>query len=153
MWSFEDGLKYAVEAFKVLGGLASIYAVIKLRKIEKKYLFKATIPELIESLGGSLESLNISMLKPSKHRADIARVIGILIVDGRNIRRKTRGDSLKAANELLDALSPMKPGRFFWQAKIQVFPDETALLRVYEKGMGLIRALENDLNDQSWSAK
>lgn len=48
--AYADGLHSIAEIIKILGAFASFYALIKLRNIERKYLFKATIPGLICNL-------------------------------------------------------------------------------------------------------
>ncbi|RSZ57817.1 hypothetical protein HF313_24565 [Massilia atriviolacea] len=153
MLDWADGLHYAVEAVKILGGFASFYAVVKLRQIERRYLFKATIPQMVDNIQKTLDELNACMGKSGNDRLQVALVLNVLIVDVKNIRRKAHGDSLRAAKALLKAMSATRPRRFFWQADAPLAPKRQALLDIYGLGMGLIRSLENDLKDQRWSSK
>lgn len=153
MLDWADGLHYAAEAVKILGGIASFYAVIKLRQIERRYLFKATIPQMVDNIQKTLDELNACMGKSVNYRLQVALVLNVLIVDVKNVRRKAHGDSLRAAKHLLRAISATRPRRYFWQAKLPLAPKRSALLDIYGLGMGLIRSLENDLKDQRWSSK
>ena len=55
MFQVPSWLTFGSEVVKVVGGFASFYAVYKLRKIEQRYLFKATMPELVKSIRRSLD--------------------------------------------------------------------------------------------------
>jgi hypothetical protein len=153
MPDFSVVLSTTAEAVKIIGGLASFYAVVKLRQIERRYLFKATVPELIKKIEDALSVLSIALVKPSDHRADLTEAMNYLLVDVKNIRRKARGDSLKACNELLAVIRSARPARHFWQSEGPMLLNKTTLLDVYGKGRGLVRSLENDMQDQGWGAK
>lgn len=146
--------EYIAEAVKISGGLASFYAVVKLRQIEKRYLFKATVPQLVQKIDKTLSSLNILLAKPASHRAEVAEALNHLRVDVVNVKRKVRGDSHRACKELLDAINMTRGRRRFWGgiATPSTF-DKNILLDIYGKGRGLIRSLEHDVQDQGWSAK
>ncbi len=154
MLALKEGLHYATEAVKIIGGLASFYAVYKLREIEKKYLFKATVPELITKLDQALSDLNDALTNPSSHRTQITEALNYLMVDVKNVKRKARGDSLHACNEFLGMIQATSPKRYFWQAEAPVMAiGKTVLVEIYGKGRGLIRSLENDMDDYGWSGK
>lgn len=152
MPSAEQVLHYAAEAVKIVGGLASFYAVVKLRKIEKRYLFKATIGELVSKLDDALSKLNASLSKPGNHPTEVMEALNYLFVDVTNLKRKCRGDSLRACKEVLAILATTRPRRTLWRAPVTPAKLEKALLLdLYGKGRGLIRSLENDMRDQGWS--
>lgn len=152
MLEVEQVLHYAAEAVKIVGGLASFYAVVKLRKIEKRYLFKATVGELVLKLDDALSKLNATLSKPGNHQAEMMEALNYLFVDVTNIKRKCGGDSLIACKEVLVILGTTRPRRRFWRAStIPVKLEKSVLLDLYGKGRGLIRSLENDMQDQGWS--
>lgn len=153
MPDLKEWLQYAGEVLKIIGAFASFYAVFKLRQIEKKYLFKATIPEVVANIQITLDTLNKFMLKPADRRVEISEALYVLATDVRNIKRKSRGDSLIAASQLLQSIELTRPGRYFWEAEMPMAPRLDALIEIYGKGMGLIRSLEHDLNDRGWSEK
>jgi hypothetical protein len=153
MPDFAEALHYLAETVKIIGGCASFYAVVKLRQIEKRYLFKGTVPELIKKVEHALSVLNIALTKPADHRTEIAEALNHLLVDVKNIKRKARGDSTKACNELLIAIVATRPRRFFWRSPRPTLLTRQVLLEIYGKGHGLIHSLENDLQDQGWSSK
>lgn len=93
------------------------------------------------------------MLKPADRRVEISEALYVLATDVRNIKRKSRGDSLIAASQLLQSIELTRPGRYFWEAEMPMAPRLDALIEIYGKGMGLIRSLEHDLNDRGWSEK
>lgn len=113
MLALEEGLHYASEVVKIVGGLASFYAVYKLREIEKKYLFKATMPELITKLDSALSALSDALVNPASHRTEIAEALNYLMVDAKNIKRKARGDSLRACHEFINMVQTTRSKRFF----------------------------------------
>jgi hypothetical protein len=146
--------EHIAEAVKILGGLASFYAVVKLRQIEKRYLFKATVPELIKKIDKTLSNLNLSLAKPASHRSEVAEALNYLRVDVKNVKKKVQGDSYQACKDLLGAIDMTQPRRHFWQTAAPMLPfDKNVLLNVYGKGRGLIRSLEHDVQDQGWSPK
>lgn len=153
MPDFPAWLQHAAEVVKIAGGLASFYAVYKLRQIEKKYLFKATLPEMIVHIRRALDDLSSCIPNPSQHRPRIIGVLNHLIVDVQNIKRKSRGDSLRTCNELLAMLAATRPPRYFWQPERPMLARQSSLIDIYGKGMGLVRSLENDVNDMGWSGK
>lgn len=153
MLAYPEWLGHLAEVVKIVGGLASFYAVWKLREIEKKYLFKATIPELAESIQQALDDLNLCLPEPSQHKVQISELLNCLIVDVRNIKRKARGDTFKACLEMLDLIAATRPPRYFWQAQSPMAFRRGPLLEIYGKGHGLIRALKNDMKDYGWSGK
>lgn len=146
-------LSYIAEIVKIIGGLASFYAVIKLRQIERRYLFRATVPTLVLKIENALSVLNIALTKPADHRAEVAEALNYLLVDVKNIKRKAGGDSLKACNDLLAVINSTRPARYFWQSEGPMLLSKPILLDIYGKGRGLIRSLQNDIQDQGWSAK
>lgn len=153
MLDLKEGLLMASEGVKIVGGFASFYAVLKLRQIEKKYLFKATVPELILKLESALSLLNLALANPPDHRAQITEALNYLIVDVKNIKRKSRGDTVRTCNDLLNMIQSTRPRRWYWQAEAPMVVGKTRLLDIYGKGQGLIRSLQNDLEDHGWSGK
>jgi hypothetical protein len=153
MLDLKAGLQYSAEVVKVVGGFASFYAVIKLRQIERRYLFKATVPELIAKVEKALSVLSLSLSTPTPDRTGVAEALNYLIVDAKNIKRKSRGDTLRACNDLLKMIRATRPRRYFWQTEAPMVIGKTILLDIYGKGRGLIRSLENDVQDQGWSSK
>jgi hypothetical protein len=153
MLDMEEVFKYAVEAVKIVGGLASFYAVVKLRQIEKRYLFKATVPALIANIENALSLLSRSLLKPASQRPKIIEALHCLMVDVRNVRRKSRRDTAGACDDLLRAIRVTLPRRRFWQREVTLVIRKADLLGIYGKGRGLVRSLENDLRDQRWSGR
>jgi hypothetical protein len=145
---------HLAEAVKISGGLASFYAIVKLRQIEKRYLFKATAPELVNKIEETLSSLNLLLSKPSMHRAEIAENLNYLLVDVGNMKKKVRGDSYRACKDVLELVKVTQPRRYFWQSAAPVWSfDKNVLLDIYGKGRGLIRSLQHDVTDHGWSAK
>jgi hypothetical protein len=153
MPELKEALQIAGEVLKIIGALASFYAVVKLRQIEKKYLFRATVPDLIARIDRTLETLSAALPDPSGHRPEIAEALNHLIVDVRNLKRKCRGDSSSACSDLLKVIQSTMPRRFFWQAERPVAIGRSVLIEIYGKGSGLIHSLENDIEDHRWSGK
>lgn len=150
MLDWADGLHYAAEAVKILGGVASFYAVVKLRQIERRYLFKATIPQIVDNIKHVLDELSLCLNRPSEQRLKVEHVLNILAVDVRNVRNKARGDSLRASKRILRAIDATRPRRYFWQPRQPMVLTRRALLDIYGLSMGLIRSLEHDVEDQGW---
>lgn len=146
-------LQMAAEAVKVVGGVASFYALLKLRKIEKRYLFKATIPDLRNNIEQSLSHLNLLLLNVESNRGQINEVLNYLIVDAKNVRKKAAGDSRDAAGQLLRAIRVTGLHMSWWQMKPAQVLEPATLLDIYGKGRGLTRSLEYDLTDQGWGGK
>jgi hypothetical protein len=153
MLDLKEGLGYAAEAVKIAGGIASFYAVVKLRQIEKKYLFNATVPALIVKIDDALSMLNLALSKPSDYQTQTNEALNLLLVDVKNVRRKARGDSLVACAELLSTIRATRSKRSPWQTAAPIVVEKGALLDIYGKGRGLIRSLENDMRDHGWSGK
>ena len=142
------------EAVKIIGGFASLYAIVKLRQIERRYLFKATLPGLIGNIAESLSGLNRIMLDQSNdNTAQLHRLLNRLIVDVKNVKRKARGDSVAAADQLLDAIRATGLVRKFWMRELPITLERALLLDIYGKGAGLLHSLGNDVNDLGWSGK
>lgn len=141
------------EVVKLLGGLASLYALFKLRQIERRYLFRATVPRLIGNIETSLSRLNLLLVPSRADHAQLHVLLNHLLVDVKNVRRKARGDSLDMANQLLAAIRATGLARRFWQRTTALELTTEALLDIYGKGQGLIHSLENDVRDTGWSAK
>jgi len=150
MPEISNWLAYGSEIVKVVGSFASFYAVYKLRKIEQRYLFKATMPELVKNVQRSLDDLNRYMGQPARHNAEIVKTVRLLAVDAINIRRKARGDTLAAADELLRLI---RPRRYFWQPRRLADLNKGRLIEIYSVGGGLLRTIEHEIADQTWSAK
>ncbi|RFP20457.1 hypothetical protein D0T25_14510 [Duganella sp. BJB488] len=138
-------LGYISEGIKILGGLASFYALIKLRQIEKRYLFKATIPDVVKNLRESLRQLNAAMAKPSEKRDAVVISLNHLQVDVKNVVRKAFGDSAIIARQLLNLVESAQLASSSVTSNV--------LIDIYGKGMGLVRSLEHDQVDQGWSRK
>jgi hypothetical protein len=118
---------------------------VKLRKIEKRYLFKATIPDVLVNLNESLQQLNAAIANPVGSKAAIVAVLNFLLVDVKNVKGKATGDSLEVAKQLLDLIQTTQLS--------SANPANSALLDIYGKGMGLVRSLENDQADQDWGRR
>jgi hypothetical protein len=153
MPELRDALQIAGEVLKIIGALASFYAVFKLRQIEKKYLFKATVPDLIVKIDKALGMLSAALPDPSRHRTEIAEALNYLMVDVKNLRRKCRGDSLSACTDLLRVIQATRPRRYFWQSERPMTLGKPVLVDIYGKGLGLIHSLGNDIQDDGWSGK
>lgn len=153
MPELKESLQIAGEILKVIGALASFYAVFKLRQIEKKYLFKATVPDLMARIGKTLDTLIEVLDDPTGYRPEIAEALNHLMVDVKNLRRKCHGGTLKACSELLRTLQATRPRRYFWQPEEPMAVGESTLIEIYGRGAGLIHSLENDLEDHRWSGK
>ncbi len=138
-------LGYLSEAIKIIGGLASFYALIKLRQIEKRYLFRATIPDVIKNLHESLTLLNAAMAKPAENWDAVVVALNHLQVDVTNVVKKASGDSAHVAKQLLNMIEAVQ------LASNRVAA--AALVDIYGKGRGLVRSLEHDQLDQVWSRK
>lgn len=149
MGEWRDILDFLAEAVKILGGFASFYALIKLRQIERRYLFRATVPELIESIDRTLTVLNRALDKPAEDRAELVEALSRLYVDVRNVRRKAKGDTLAACRDLLAMIETTQSGLAGMPQRLS----KLVLLDIYGKGCGLLQSLEHDLKDGRWSAK
>ncbi|MEO7493481.1 MAG: hypothetical protein ABIV04_00930 [Massilia sp.] len=105
------------------------------------------------NIDNALSLLNLSLLEPAAHRAQIVEALNVLMVDIRNVRRKARGERARACDELLVTIQATRPRRYFWQREAPMVIRKTDLLDIYGKGRGLVRSLENDMQDQQWGGK
>lgn len=110
-------LQLAAEVIKVVGGIASFYAVFKLRQIERRYLFKATIPQIKVRIEDALSALNSAREQPSAFQVEISEALNCLMVDVKNVRRKASGDTLNSCKDVLAAISALRPGRHWWNTR------------------------------------
>ena len=136
---------YLSEAIKIIGGLASFYAVFKLRQIERRYLFKATIPSLILDLQQSLESLDALLSEREFDQAATFPILSNLLADVRSVKRKASGDSLALAKQLIGLIEMVQ--------RIGVNMRGVQFDEIYGIGIGLVRSLRHDQVDQVWSRK
>lgn len=136
---------YLSEAIKIIGGLASFYAVIKLRQIERRYLFRATLPNLILDLQESLERLENLLSERDIQLSAISPVLNNFLADVRNVKRKASGDSLAIAKHLISLIETAQ--------RTTLNPRGMQLDEIYGKGIGLVRSLQHDQVDQDWSRK
>lgn len=149
----QDGLHTLAEIIKILGAVASFYALIKLRRIERAYLFKATMPALIAKMDVSLQALNGSLNDPDLHRIQIKTDLNHLLADVKTVKRRVKGDSSNAVKEFLDFLRPFGFEPHFWQGRARVDLSKNDLSEIYVRGRRLIRVLENELDDSAWSSR
>lgn len=138
-------LDYLAEAIKIIGGLASLYAVIKLRQIERRYLFRATMPKVILDLQQSLESLDELLSEPEFDQSATFPILSNLLADVRSVKRKASGDSLAIAKHLIGLIETLQ--------RTTVNPRGVQLDEIYGRGIGLVRSLHHDQVDQDWSRK
>ncbi|MBP1203914.1 hypothetical protein JOD97_001928 [Duganella sp. 1411] len=136
---------YLSEAIKIIGGLASLYAVIKLRQIERRYLFRATMPNLILELQQSLESLDELLSEREFDQSAAFPILSNLLADVRSVKRKASGDSLAIAKHLIGLIEMAQ--------STTVSPRGVQLDEIYGRGIGLVRSLRHDQVDQDWSRK
>lgn len=136
---------YLSEAIKIIGGLASLYAVIKLRQIERRYLFRATMSNLILDLQESLGSLSDLLSAREFDQPAIFPILGKLLSDVRNVKRKASGDSLATAKQLIGLIDMVH--------RTTLSPRRVQLDEIYGRGVGLVRSLQHDQVDQDWSRK
>ncbi|SFG92590.1 hypothetical protein SAMN05518865_12346 [Duganella sp. CF458] len=153
-----EKLKLVAEVFKIVGAGASFFAVWKLKAIEKRYLFRATIPGLMEKIDGSLVVLNAWLGEPEAYQTQLTEALNHLWADTKSARRRTRGDANEAAESLIAAMRRGGIEPRFWQVWIVHFagapsPSREAILDIFGKASGLVRTLENELDDATWSNK
>lgn len=144
---------YVTEAIKIIGGLASFYALVKLRRIERRYLFKATMPNAVQRLDAALMKLSICLSSVDENRFVIFEILTVLLVDVAGVKRKSRGDTRRLASYLHKLIAAAAPRRYFWQARSPAIPDLELLFEIHGLGSGLLHSVENDLEDLGWSAK
>ncbi|MYN25594.1 hypothetical protein [Duganella levis] len=151
--AYADGLHSLAEIIKIFGAFASFYALLKLRQIERKYLFKATMPGLIEKIDSSLQALNEGLNDPIRHRIQIGTALNHLVADLKTVKRRMKGESRSEVAKFLGFMRPLGFDPHFWQSKRvrQLSKDE--LSELYNRGRGLLRSLENELGDSAWSNK
>lgn len=148
-----DTLGPLAELVKIVGALASFFALWKLRTIEKRYLFRATIPGLIDNIDVSLQCLAQGLNDPDTSKVLINQALYRLLADANSVVRRAGPLSTPAANELLRNMRLAGISRRFWQRPVGVVLDDDMLFGIYGSGAGLLRSLENELKDSSWSAK
>lgn len=147
-----ETLHSIAEVVKILGAVASFYALFKLRQIERRYLFKATIPGLIENIDRSLRSLNGYADDQRLDGAEITAALNNLLADVKVVRQRSVGDSRRAAREFLNSMRPMGFEPRFWQRQaMRQLTQE--LFEIYGLGIRLIRFLENELREKNWSSR
>lgn len=148
-----DALHSVAEIVKILGAVASFYALLKLRRIERRYLFKATIPGLIDNIDNSLQALNDYANDPSLDGADITAALNNMLADIKAVRRRSVGDSRSAAKGFLSFMRPMGFEPRFWQRQAMRQLTRGELFEIYGRGVRLIRFLENELSEKDWSSR
>lgn len=148
-----DALHSVAEIVKILGALASFYALLKLRQIERKYLFKATIPGLIENIDNSLRSLNDYANAPVLEGAEITAALNNMLADIKAVRRRSVGDSRNAARGFLNFMRPMGFEPRFWHRQVMRQLTREELFEIYGRGVRLIRFLRNELSEKDWSSR
>lgn len=146
-------LSPAAEAVKIFGALASFFALWKLRQIEQRYLFKATIPSLIANLDASLTQLGIGLNNLQAAAAAVNEALYRLLADAKSVRQRGGNDVKAAADVLIAHLRATGLHTRFWHRHAALKLNKDVLLGVYGSGNGLIRSLENELNDRTWSSK
>jgi hypothetical protein len=124
-----------------------------LRTIEKRYLFRATIPDLIANIDTSLQQLAQALNDPTMSRVFVNEALYRLLADANSVLRRAGPLSTPAANELLRNMRIAGFSRRFWQRQAVIVLDADMLFGIYGSGAGLVRSLENELKDSSWSAK
>ncbi|HEX8405216.1 MAG TPA: hypothetical protein VF670_11405 [Duganella sp.] len=148
-----DALHSIAELVKILGALASFYALLKLRQIERRYLFKATIPGLIENIDSSLQALNDYANDPRLDGAEISAALNNMLADVKAVRQRSVGDSRSAAKSFLNFMRPMGFEPRFWQRQAMRQLTRGELFEIYGRGVRLIRFLENELSENNWSSR
>jgi hypothetical protein len=141
------------ELIKIIGAFASFYALLKLRKIEQKYLFKATIPGLIANIERSLGLLNEGLLNPKGSRTQTQQALSHLLADVKTVQRRVRGDSAIAAKRIVTLMRRVGFEPYFWQRQLVKELTQAELLEIYGQASGLVRLLTNDLDGSAWSTK
>ncbi|GAA0429494.1 hypothetical protein ACFOY5_16890 [Massilia aurea] len=141
------------EFVKVVGSFASFYAVYRLSRIEKRYVFKATVPLISKDIEKSLTLLNKGMADSESFNPTISEAVHKLHADAMSLRRKVNGDSKASVEELLISIRTTGLGRRFWHRANKNPYAKSDLLNIYGKGQGLLRSLKNDLGDMKWSNK
>ncbi|MTV41485.1 hypothetical protein [Duganella radicis] len=151
--TYANGLHSFAELIKIIGAFASFYALLKLRKIEHRYLFKATIPGLIENIGKSLSLINEGLLEPENNHTQTQQALNHLLADVKTVQRRVKGDSAIAAKRLVTLMRRIGFEPYFWQRQIVRELTGAELLEIYVQASGLVRLLANDLDGSAWSSK
>jgi hypothetical protein len=151
--AYADDLHSIPEVIKILGAFASFYALIKLRNIERKYLFKATIPSLIANIDISLASISDSLKDLELYGAELRKALDQLLADVKTVRRRAKGDSVIAAQGILTMMRRSGFEPYAWQRQVVPALSRDQLLEIYGQGNRLVRLLENELDDSAWSSK
>ena len=151
--SYASDLHSIAEIIKILGAFASFYALLKLRKIERKYLFKATIPGLIENIDNSLKLINDGLNDPDAYRLQTRKALNHLLADVKTVRRRVKGDSAVAAKGFLTLMRRVGFEPPIWRKQVVPELSQEQLFEIYGQGNGLVRSLTNELDDSAWSSK
>lgn len=99
--AYAAGLHSVAEVIKILGAFASFYALLKLRNIERRYLFKATIPLLVGNIDLSLAAISEGLKDTELHRTELRKALDQFLADVKTVRRRANGDSVIAAKGIL----------------------------------------------------
>jgi hypothetical protein len=148
-----DVFSPAAEAVKIFGAFASFFALWKLRQIEQRYLFKATIPALIANLDASLTKLGVGMNDLQAAAAAVNEALYQLLADAKSVKQRGGADVKAGADVLIAHLRAAGLHTRFWHRHATLKLNKEVLLSVYGSGNGLIRSLENELSDRTWSSK
>lgn len=141
------------ELVKIFGAFASFYAIVKLKSIEKKYLFRATLSASIKNLETALGALNTALNDIDSSGIQIREALNHLVADAKGIKKKSGKDSGIAVDNLLAAIERTGVIRGFWKFKVVSRIDKEVLLDIYGKGSGLIRTLQNEGSERNWEGK
>jgi hypothetical protein len=145
--------KHITELIKLLGALVSFGVFWKLRKIEKRYLFRATAPGLIRKLNDSLSKLESWLNDQDANERLLSEALNHLLIDARSAKRRARGDSIEAADQLLATLKKIGVVHRFWGFAKPGPISKTSVIELFGKASGLVHALENEVEDAAWSDK
>jgi hypothetical protein len=151
--TYAGRLHSLAELIKIIGALASFYALLKLRKIEQRYLFRVTIPGLVENLEKSLGLINAGMLDLEGRRTQTLQTLNHLLADVKTVQRRARGDARGAAKRIVTLMRRIGFEPYFWQQQVVKELTRAELLEIYGQASGLVRLLANDLDGSAWSAK
>jgi hypothetical protein len=151
--AYAAGLHSVAEIVKIFGAVASFYALLKLRNIESRYLFRATIPGLIENIDNSLQAINEGLYDPEAYRLQTRKALNHLLADVKTVRRRVKGDSATAAKGVLVFMRRVGFEPYFWQRQVVAELTQEQLLELYGQGSLLVRLLTNELGDSVWSSK
>lgn len=154
IWALhETKFKLATETIKIVGAGASFYAVWKLAKIERRYLFRATIPALLGRIVVSLGKLNAWINDPDSNQTQVSEALNHLLADAKSVKKRAKGDAVAAADDLLTALRNMGFERRFWQFGKEQEMSKAVAVRIFGIASRLSRSLENELDEAMWSSK